>query len=160
MMSGKRLLDTVALFNVTRAVTYHHLSIRRSQFELYATTSSLARGIGQICNSTNNASSAVYSSTQDATGAAKAKPNSSLETFDQKTEEGEGQSVKAAENISQDHSYDMSQQNSMADSELNQDLIVRQDRGKNNPPPEGMIQFAHSGLRQASAYAQSFSPED
>jgi aarF domain-containing kinase len=158
-MSGKRLLDAVALFNVTRAVAYHHLSIRRSQIELYATTSSLARGIGQACHSTNNASNAVYSSTQDATGAAKAKPNSTLETLDQKIAD-EGQSVKAAENISQDHCYDMSQQNSMADSKLNQDLIVRQDKGKNNPPPDGMIQFVHSGLRQAGAYAQSFSPED
>jgi aarF domain-containing kinase len=160
MMSGKRLLDVVAVFNATRAVAYKHLGIRRSQFELYVRTSSLTRGIDGAGHSRNDASNAAYSFTQNATDAVKAKLDSTLETPDHKTAGREGQSVKGVEGIGQDHHYDRSQENSAADSKPNQDLKVRQDKQKNDPLAHGTIQFAHRGLRQAGTDAQNLSPED
>jgi aarF domain-containing kinase len=160
MMSGKRLLDAVALFNATRAVAYNHLGIRRSQFELYARTSSLTRGIDRAGHFRKDVSNAASSSTQNATGAAKAKPNTTLDTPDHKTAEGEEQSAKGPEGIGQDQHYPRSQENSVADSTPDQDLEVRQDKTKNDPPTDGTIQFVHKGLRGAATDAQGLSPED
>ncbi|GKZ72101.1 hypothetical protein AnigIFM50267_008154 [Aspergillus niger] len=44
-MSGKRLLDTIQLFNVAKSVAVKHLEVRQRQLDLFTRTSSLTKGI-------------------------------------------------------------------------------------------------------------------
>lgn len=44
-MSGKRLLDLVALFNASRGVGQKHVALRARQLDIYSRTSSLARAV-------------------------------------------------------------------------------------------------------------------
>lgn len=155
-MSGKRLLDVVAVLNVARVVAYNHFSIRQAQFELFARTSSLTRGVSRARQDVSNA---AHSFRQSAT-AANAKPNSNPKPFNTETVEGDGQSVKGTEGIRQDHHYNRSQQNSVADFVPNQDLEVQQDKAKRYPLADGTIPSKHSGLGQATTHVQNLSSED
>ena len=159
-MSGKRLLDAVAVFNATRAVAYTHFSIRRSQFDLYARTSSLTRVINRIGRARNDFSRATRSSVQSATVATNAEPNKTLQTPAPEAVEGEGQSVKRNEGVKQDHHYDRAQENSVADSVPNQDLEVRQDSAKNDPLANGTILSTNRENGQTITDPPGLSPED
>jgi aarF domain-containing kinase len=44
-MSGKRLLDAIQIFNVTKSVVLKHFVVRQQQFEIYIRTSSLTKGV-------------------------------------------------------------------------------------------------------------------
>lgn len=44
-MSGKRLLDALQLFNVSKSVAAKHIGIRQRQLDIYTRTSSLTKGI-------------------------------------------------------------------------------------------------------------------
>jgi aarF domain-containing kinase len=155
-MSGKRLLDVIAVFNAARAVAYNHFSIRQAQFELFARTSSLTRGVSRARQDVSNA---AHSFRQSAT-AANAKPNSNPKLFNTETMEGEGQSVKGTEGVRQDHHYNRSQENSVADPVPNQDLEVQQDKANRYPLADGTIPSKHSGRGQAMMDAQNLSSED
>jgi aarF domain-containing kinase len=74
--------------------------------------------------------------------------------------EGEGQYTKGTEGIEQDHHYDRSQENSVADSVPNQDLEVQQDKAKRYPLADGTIPSEHNGLGQAVIDAHDLSSED
>jgi aarF domain-containing kinase len=160
MMSAKRLLDAVAVFNATRTVAYNHFNIRRSQFDLYARTSSITRGINRAGRSGNDVSNAANYLRQSATGAANANPNSSPETPEPEAVEGEEQSVKRTEGIGQDHHYERSQENSVANSVPKQDLEVQQDKAKNDPLADGMIPSRHHRLIQTVTDEQDLSLEE
>lgn len=45
IMSGKRLLDAIQLFNVAKSVAVKHLEVRQRQLDLFTRTSSLTKGI-------------------------------------------------------------------------------------------------------------------
>src|SRR5947209_885222 len=124
-MSGKRILDAIAVLNAARAVAYQHFTIRQSQLELYARTSSLTRGIlgnGAIQDrkDTYHATHTFSKSTNST--AANSKPSSGSKTPNPQTVEGEGQPISRTEGLEQDHHYDRSQGNSVADSVPEQDL--------------------------------------
>lgn len=44
-MSGKRLLDAIQIFNVTKSVVLKHFVVRQQQFEVFVRTSSLTKGV-------------------------------------------------------------------------------------------------------------------
>lgn len=159
-MSGKRLLDAVAVFNATRAVAYNHFSIRQAQFELYASTSSLTRGRNRASGTRKDASNAAHSFKLSATTAAEAKPTRNSGTPSPKTVEGEGLSVKQDEGVRQDHHYERSQKNSVTDAVPHQDLEVKQDKAKTYPLADGTIPPEDSRLGQVATDAQGLSPED
>ena len=158
-MSGKRILDAVAVLNAARAVAYQHFTIRQSQLELYARTSSLARGINGAGQSRKDAYNAAHSFSKSANTAANAQPSSSPGTPNLQTVEGEGEPIKRTEGLEQDHHYDRSQGNSVADSVPEQDLEIQQDKAKRYPLADGTITLTGGGLEQAAAGAQGLSSE-
>ena len=159
-MSGKRLLDAIAVLNAARAVAYNHFSIRRAQVELYARTSSLTRGINGASRASNGVSNAAHFSRRSASAAANAKPNSNLDTPEPKTVEGEGHAIKGIGGIAQDHHYDRSKENSVTDSIPTQDLEVQQEKAKTYPLADGTVQTKPSGPGQATTNGHDLSPED
>ena len=159
-MSGKRLLDAIAMFNVTRAVAYHHFSIRQAQVELYTRTSSLTRATNGASRASKDVSNAAHSPRYNTTTAAKTKLKSTPETPDPKTVEGEGHAVKETENIAQDHHYERSQENSVIESVPTQYLGVQQEKAKTYPLADGTVQPKHTGLGQAATDGHDLSSED
>jgi len=137
-MSGKRILDAVAVLNAARAVAYQHFTIRQSQLELYARTSSLTRGINGAIQARKDAYNAAHSFSKSTNTATNAQPSSSPETPNLQTAEGERQPIKRTEGLEQDHHYDRSQGNSVAD---------------------GTITLTRSGLGQAATGTQGLSSE-
>lgn len=158
-MSGKRILDTIAVLNAARAVAYQHFTIRQSQLELYARTSSLTRGINGASQARKDAHNATHSFNKSTNTAANAKPSSGPEIPNLQTVEGEGQPIKRTEGLEQDHHYDRSQGNSVADSVPEQDLEVQQGKAEKYPLADGTIALTRSGLGQAATGAQSLSSE-
>ena len=159
-MSGKRLLDAVAMFNATRAIAYHHFSIRQAQVKLYARTSSFTRGPNGASRASKDVSNAVHSSRQSTTAVVNAKQKSTPDTPDPKTVEGEGHAVRVTEGIAQDHHYERSQENSIIESVPTQDLGVQQERAKTYPLADGTVQSRHIGSGEAATDGRDLSSED
>jgi aarF domain-containing kinase len=154
MMSGKRILDAVAVLNAARAVAYQHFTIRQSQLELYARTSSLTRRTNEACQARRDAYNATHSFNGSTNTTANAKPSSGPEIPSTQTVEGEGQPIRRTEGFEQDHHYDRSQGNSVADSVPKQDLEIHQDKGERYPLADGTIAPTRSGREQAATGAQ------
>ena len=158
-MSGKRILDAVAVLNAARAVAYQHFTIRQSQLELYARTSSLTRGINGAIQARKDAYNATHSFSKSTNTTANAQPSSSPETPNLQTVKEEGQPIKRTEGLEQDHHYDRSQGNSVADSVPEQDLEIQQDKAERYPLADGTITLTGSGPGQTATRAQGLSSE-
>jgi aarF domain-containing kinase len=158
-MSGKRVLDAVAVFNAARAVAYQHFTIRQSQLELYTRTSSITRAINRAGQARKDAYNAAHSFSKSTNTAANAQPSSGPETPNLQTVEGERQPIKRTEGLEQDHHYDISQGNSVADSVPEQDLEIQQDKAERYPLADGTTTLTRSGPGRAATGAQGLSSE-
>jgi aarF domain-containing kinase len=158
-MSGKRILDAVAVFNAARAVAYQHFTIRQSQLELYTRTSSITRGINGAIQARKDAYNTTHSFSKSTNTAANAQPSSDPKTPNLQTVEGERPPIKRTEGLEKDHHYDRSQGNSVADSVAEQDLEIQQDKAERYPLADGTITLTRSGLGQAATGAQGLSSE-
>ena len=159
-MSGKRILDAIAVLNAARTVAYQHFIIRQSQLELYARTSSFTRGINGASQARKGANNVTHSFNKSTNTAANAKPSSGPETPNPQTVEGEGQPIKRTEGLEQDHHYNRSQGNSVADSVPEQDLEIQQGKAERYSLANDTIALARSGLGQVVTGTQDLSSED
>src|SRR2546423_8070380 len=157
MMSGKRLLDAVAVFNAARAVAYNHFHIRQAQVELYARTSSLTRGINRANQASKDTSNSFR---QSATTGANAKLQSNLATPNLEIVNGEGRSATQTEGIGQDHHYDTSPDNSVADSVPSQERGVQRDKAKTPLVADGRLHVKQSGPAHAPTDEHNLSSEN
>jgi len=134
-MSGRRILDAVALFNASRNVAAKHFSIRFSQLELYGKTSSLAKAARR---QNPVLSTTVQNFTQAAANAARSQ--------NQSTQIPAGGNVPSAtspvpseEGVKQDHFYDRSEQHSSVEPAPDESLTVEQAKATREPLPDGTI---------------------
>ena len=113
-MSGKRILDAVALFNASRKVAAKHFDIRLSQVKLYGQTSSIVKALRAQGAPSIAATAARFASSQS-------PPKSSQE------------------GIQQDHFYNRSTENSTSDTPPTEEINVEQVQAERNPLPDGTI---------------------
>lgn len=113
IMSGKRILDALAMFNAGRSIAAKHLDIRFSQAKLYGQSSSIVKAVRTQAPPTVAAAASRFASSSS--------------------------SQPSREGIRQDHFYTRSDANSSQDQPASEDLNVEQARAKRNPLPDGTI---------------------
>lgn len=143
-MSGKRLLDVVALINASRAVAAHHLSIRLKQLDGYRKTSILGRAASKLVYSPNqfrfsvipSGSSAHAVVSQQSCNPKSEPPAKKIPSVE--SVQGKKAPSKGAEGLEQDHHY-RPEDSYIPDDVPNQDLEVRQQKARQYPLPDGTI---------------------
>lgn len=146
-MSGKRILDAIALLRATRNVAYNHFAIRLSQVEFYSKTSSIAKAFRQRYPATaNRVSQFSQSSFQQ-------NANDHIPQAD-KTPGPQVHSNQEA-GIQQDHHYKRSEENSTVDPAGAPDLDVEQAKAKRHALPDGSIPPSSSPIGQEQGDPES-----
>ncbi len=113
-MSGKRILDAIALFNVSRNIAVKHFDIRVGQAKLYGQSSSVVKAIRKQGLPVLATAVSRFASSRSSS---------------QRPEEG----------IQQDHFYKPSVENSTADAAPSEDLGVAQAEASRDSLPDGTI---------------------
>ena len=124
-MSGKRILDALAVIKASRNVAAKHVALRRSQLDVYSKTSSLAHAVksqtdrltltvkaasalSQRLNSTDSGYSSAATETNTDTGGSSVAPN-------QAKSSAQAEPVTGKQEAEQDHSHDNSQASTVAE---------------------------------------------
>ncbi|KAL9640795.1 MAG: hypothetical protein Q9204_000569 [Flavoplaca sp. TL-2023a] len=165
-MSGKRLLDAVALWKAARSVASKHAALRTHQFETYQKTSSLAKAVrGQTDSVTLpvKAASALARRVQQPSEAYGTQPPSQdpnrlspkIPSSDS-VQNPRGTPV-VKEGLPQDHFYAKSEQNSTKQTLPQHDIGVRQESAKRYPLPDGTIPPVGSDLNSSTLGKATFS---
>jgi aarF domain-containing kinase len=144
-MSGKRVLDAIALFNASRAVASQHLSIRLKQLDVYSKTSTLVKAVKTQAGSTaqvplssalrfgSRSSAASSRQTYSSNAGSISEPIPSKESVQKEVGKDIG-----IEGLEQDHHY-KPEDNSVADDVPSEELNVQQEKAKRHPLPDGTI---------------------
>jgi aarF domain-containing kinase len=119
-MSGKRILDAVALLGVSRNIAVKHLDIRLGQAKVYSQSSSISKALRRQALPVLSTAVSRFASSKS--------------------------SSPSNEGINQDHFYSPSAQNSPADPPPQADLDVSQARAQRQPLPDGSIPPADSPI--------------
>ncbi|KAL8838105.1 MAG: hypothetical protein Q9176_005310 [Flavoplaca citrina] len=165
-MSGKRFLDTVALWKASKSVASKHAALRTHQFEAYQKTSSLAKAVrGQTdrVTLTVNAASALAGRVQQSSEAYSTQPSSQdpgrlspkIPSSDS-VQSPRGTPV-VKEGLPQDHFYAKSEQNSTEQSLPQHDIGVKQESAQRYPLPDGTIPPVGSDLDSSMSNKATFS---
>lgn len=113
-MSGKRILDAVALFNVSRNIAVKHFDIRLGQAKVYSQSSSVIKAIRREALPVLATSVSRFASSRSSSNQPK-------------------------EGIQQDHFYKPGSENSTSQPPPTQNLDIEQAKSKRNPLPDGTI---------------------
>jgi aarF domain-containing kinase len=113
-MSGKRILDAIALLNVSKNIAVKHFDIRLGQAKVYSQSSSIAKAI-------------------------RTKGLPILSTAVSRLASSQSSSKWQKEGILQDHFYRPSAENTAIESTSSGDLNVEQAKAKRAPLPDGTI---------------------
>jgi aarF domain-containing kinase len=132
-MSGKRVLDAIALLNASKNVAVKHFDIRLGQAAIYTQTSSIFKAIRREAPPAVSYAAASFS--QTVAQAAK---------------------QPAAEGIKQDHFYERSAENDPADQLPQQDLNIEQKQADRQPLPDGTIPPRDSPIGAETGDAETF----
>lgn len=146
-MSGKRVLDAIAILRVTRNVAYKHFLVRFAQAQLYSRTSSLLKSFSrQFPVTADRVSQFSQSSFQQGT-------SDSIPHADKAA----GAQVHStdAPGIQQDHHYERSQERSSIDIHDPPDIEIQQEKAKRHPLPDGTIPPTSSPIGQDSGDIES-----
>lgn len=146
-MSGRRILDAVALLNAGRNVAAKHFDIRLSQVDLYKKTSSIGKAIR---SRTERAAPAVFASAQSFSSAKRQGAQPSQDT-----------PIPAQENVSNpnpskdgepmsDHQYERSTDTTVVNPGQ-EDLDVEQAEAGRGPLPDGTIPPSNNPIKTSTA---------
>ncbi|KIW72976.1 hypothetical protein PV04_01132 [Phialophora macrospora] len=113
-MSGKRILDAVALLNVSKNIAVKHFDIRLGQAKVYSQSSSIAKAI-------------------------RTKGLPLLSTAVSRLASSQSSSKPQKEGILQDHFYRPSAENTVSEPTSSGDLNVEQAKARRAPLPDGTI---------------------
>lgn len=131
-MSGKRVLDAIALFNASKNVAVKHFDIRLAQASVYTQTSSIFKAVRTQAPAPFAAAAQNFSNTV----AAGARSRSGIE---------------------QDHFYDRSQDNEATDPRPRDDLNIDQRESLRQPLADGSIPPYDSPVGASRGDVESFS---
>lgn len=154
-MSGKRLLDAIALFNGSRSVASRHLALRKHQLDRYTRTSSVAK---EVQNQTDRvaltikAASALAGRFNEPIGQNySTSPSDNAPTSSGTTKQGQSpipsrESVEEShaagskrEGLEQDHFYAASVDNTTVDQVPTEELDLKQEKAGRYSLPDGTI---------------------
>lgn len=127
-MSGRRILDTVALLRATKNVAYNHFAIRLSQAQLYGQTSSITKAFAQRYPIVSSLASQQFSQS----------------SFNGK-EEG----------LNQDHHYDRSPEHGRSGLTNEAGIEIKQKEADRYPLPDGTIPPKDSPIGQEKGDAET-----
>ncbi|KAL9112697.1 MAG: hypothetical protein Q9227_003000 [Pyrenula ochraceoflavens] len=157
-MSGRRLLDALALVGPSRSIAAHHVAIRREQLDRYVKTSSLRK---LVKNDINRYSSKHPSSSTSPQGFSRSPENKDgqgkddiaqamhVPSADTASSSGNRKVVlEEHQGLHQDHFYNHSQENSAFDEQSANDLEIQQRKPRRYPLPDGSIPPDGSQLGQ------------
>jgi aarF domain-containing kinase len=146
-MSGKRVLDAVALLKASRNVAAKHLNIRLAQTAIYTQTSSIFKAVR------SQAPAPFAAAAQNFSHAVKRQADSPIP----KTGAASAHNAHdVKEGIEQDHFYNRSADNAAVDPPPQQDLEVEQKQAQRQPLPDGTIPPAGSPIGAGEGDGESF----
>lgn len=148
-MSGKRVLDAVALLSATRSIAIKHFDIRLSQVDVYTKTSSIFKAAQS--RAPPPLAAAAQSFSQSVSKAAKIG-----EHIPNNVPEADAVSSASREGVKQDHFYKKSDHNATIDPVPEEDLEVTQKQASRQPLPDGSIPPTDSIIRAGSEDAETF----
>jgi len=153
-MSGKRVLDAIALLRATRNVAYNHFAIRLSQAELYTRTSSITKGLAQRYPVTSSLISQRFS--QSSYNNNNNNNNNTSDSIPHEDKHaGRHESAKQGAGIQQDQHNSRSEDNSAEAVATGPDIRVEQSEAKRHPLPDGTIPPAGSPIGEARGDPES-----
>lgn len=147
-MTGRRLLDVAAIFKASRGVAAKHLALRQNQFDIYSKTSSLAKAVKYQTDRvtlTVKAASVLAErfngpASDHSTQASQSKnPTQDASIPSQSGASGKAEELLRKDGTSQDHFYERSGQNAAAGPSTDGNLVVKQEKAKEYPLPDGSI---------------------
>ena len=152
-MSGKRILDAVALLSAGRNVAAKHFEIRLSQVDLYSKTSSIGKGLR---SRSERVAPTLFASTQSFSNSAHraaGRPQDTSIPAQENVADPNPDASKDGEPMS-DHHYERSTENTVMDPVPQQELDIEQEQAKKVPLPDGTIPPSDSpvGTRSASSH--------
>ncbi|KAK5939966.1 hypothetical protein PMZ80_007384 [Knufia obscura] len=147
-MSGKRILDAIALLRATRNVAYNHFAIRVSQAELYSRTSSITKGLAQRYPVTSSLISQRFSQS-----AYNHNTDDNIPHEDKHV--GPQVHAKQEAGIQQDHHYERSEDNTTGIVAEEPGMEVEQAKAKRHPLPDGTIPPSGSPIDQEKGDPES-----
>ena len=147
-MSGKRILDAIALLRATRNVAYNHFAIRLSQAELYTKTSSITKALSQRYPLTSSIIAQRFSQSSF-------RQNDHIPQADKQA--GPRVHAEQEEGIQQDHHYKRSEQNSTSTPAAESDIEVEQAKAERHPLPDGTIPPVDADIEGNSGDPESYS---
>ena len=147
-MTGRRLLDLIAIFKASRGVAAKHVALRQHQLDVYSKTSSLAKAIksqtDRVTLTVKAASNLAERFNQNqpdySTQASQPKPSpQGASTSRQDVASGidNGSGKKAG--VSQDHFYERPVQSNPTGPPQDSGLGVKQENAKRHPLPDGSV---------------------
>ncbi|MCJ1433809.1 hypothetical protein MMC27_003174 [Xylographa pallens] len=174
-MSGRRILDAMALFGASKRVILRHVSLRTSQFDDYKKTSSLAKAIASQTSRVTHTTKAAtvlagrlnehgsrYSTVPEKSSSTIKTPLPSSESV-----RGHSGNEQNHEGLRQDHFYIRSEDNSTNQPVPSKTLDVQQEDAKGMPLPDGTIPLVEdtdgrleSGKDVFSVLSQSATPKE
>jgi aarF domain-containing kinase len=151
-MSGKRILDAVALLKASRNIAAKHIDIRLSQADIYTKTSSLFKAV----QSQTPAPFAVAAQSFSQSVSRAARQDSPNEHIPHEGAEPGSIASDAREGVKQDHFYKRSEQNTSLDPAPEQELDIDQEEAARRPLPDGTIPPIDSPIGAETGDAQTF----
>ena len=147
-MTGRRLLDVVALFKASRGVAAKHVALRQHQLDVYSKTSSLAKAIksqtDRVTLTVKAASNLAkrFDQTQPEYSTPASQPKRSPQDASISRQDGasgiEKGSGKEA-GLSQDHFYERPVEIDPTEPPQDSSLGIKQEKAKRYPLPDGSV---------------------
>ena len=146
-MSGRWVLDAVALLGASKTVILRHVSVRTRQLEIYKKTSSLAKAIESQASRVTLPSKAATAlakrskkyEAQYSTATGKSRSTVQISLPSSGSVRGHSRSELNHEILQQDHFYERSEDNSTSQPVPSKALDIQQEEAKGVPLPDGTI---------------------
>jgi aarF domain-containing kinase len=149
-MSGKRILDALALLGPARNIARKHFEIRLSQLDTYTKTSSIFKGLRTQGPAPLAAAAVGFTS-----AVSQAAKVTGVNSIPNEAASSDGQGSR--EGIKQDHFYKRPTENASIDLQPDESLDVRQEKAQRQPLPDGTIPPQDSPLGGDKGDVESFS---
>jgi hypothetical protein len=155
-MSGKRILDAVALLRASRNIAAKHFEIRLAQVDLYSKTSSIGKAIRRR---TERAAPSTYTSAQPFSNSVS---NAAQRSHDRSIPAQQGVTDPKSDGPNDgepmsDHHYERKTGNTAVDPIPREELHVEQEKAKQAPLPDGTTPPNDSPINTTAGGPESFS---
>jgi aarF domain-containing kinase len=158
-MAGRRLVDAAKLFNASKSIAGKHVTLRSAQLDAFSKTSTLAKAAKKQTDRVTLTAQAAIALSQRlnedaplyasaAASEASARWNGDIPRKENLRAEQPSEDIK--DGLEQDHHYDRSGSNSVADPPAKGELDLHQEKAQRRPLPDGTIPPPGSVLEEGN----------